>query len=226
MQAVNAAEQRNRLSMILNRLYNAPPNFNFPGHVTAANPNIIPQGGANHFPAGVLDMLRVGDTVEGVDIPGGTTIIKIDVSGLPDTIVMSANAAATADITVSDVAVSSGEIHLYTAVVGPGPTPVPSSFTEADFDTYIEQALANPTGPYTTADGSAQADFAASWILVTNPVVSNTILGYWVDYLVNGTRVVAFYESFPAPIQMAAAGNAVVLTIPVKIPNPGSVVIG
>jgi hypothetical protein len=183
----------------------------FTGDTTIATPNIVN--------AGSLVGLEIGQTVTGPNIPAGSTIIGLSPAA-GGTVTISNNATATAVAqTFNAKFAPTAQVHLYAAPASPGPEPTPASFTEATFDTYAPVSLGVTNGPYTKPDGSAEADFGdVSWVLNALPVTGNVIFGYWVDYLVGVTRTVQAYESFPASKPMNAAGNGIVLTIPVKDP--------
>jgi hypothetical protein len=214
MQQVPIAQQRDRLAQML-ASFPADNVVDFTANTTSGQPTL----------ASVSSTLglQLGMTVTGAGIPSATTIIGLS-SSSPQ-VTLSNNATATAD-TVALVAENTGgsaEVHLYSAAYAGGLDPTPASFTEATFTGYSEQALGEGSGVYTTSSGGSECDFGDfSWVLNSVPATTNTTYGYWVDYLLNGTRVVAMWEDFPAPKPMAATGNAVVLSIPFTLPNPGA----
>lgn len=214
MQIMAHSELRRRLGRLLS-LMGSGPSVSFTGDTTIATPNIVN--------AGSLAGLEVGMTVTGPNIPAGSTIISL-ANSAGGTVTLNNNATATAVAQHFTAAfANTAQVHLFSAAASPGPEPTPASFTEANFDGYAPVALGATNGPYTTADGSAEADFGdVSWVLNATPITPNTIFGYWVDYLVGGVRTVQAYESFSGPKPMTEAGNAIVLTLPVKDPPAAS----
>lgn len=219
LQSVPLTEQRRRLSAQLAR-WPLNSQVAFTGNTTSASATVASVSS--------LTGLEVGMTVTGAGIPAATTIITITNSG-GDSITLSGNATATATGVALTAAWATGtaQIHLYSSAYGGGADPTPASFTEADFDTYTDLTVTTLAGPYSNPDGSAEVDVGLfSWVLTTTPTVGNLIYGYWIDYVPVGggsTRVVACWENLPTPLSMNAAGNAVVLTVPIKLPTPGTV---
>lgn len=219
IQTVGPSEYRRRLRSYLG-IYNVPENVTFTGTVALSNmiTNVTN-----------LSNLRVGQSLTGNGIPPGTTITVVGTGGVNTiTISQAATVAGSLVPLVASGPTASPLIHLAAAVISPGGDPVPSSFTEATFDTYAALPLVG-TAVYSNPDGSAESDFGpCSWVLLAAPVTGNTIYGYWIDYIdpLDGvTRVVSCWESFPTPIPMNAAGNAVVVTPPANMPLPGSAVV-
>lgn len=217
MQVIAASEYRRRLAEMLPFIPGVQVSFK--ADTTAASPAL-----ANLTSVAEIEE---GDVVSGPGIPAGTTIIQV---GPGNAATMSANATASAlqvSLTAQRPASGTAEIHLFKAPFAGGPEPTPASFTECDFTTYTFLPMPNPIGPYTQPDGSAQVDFPGlSWVLTADPATPNPqVFGYWVDYVVGGTRVVSFWENFPAPMPMVSAGQAISLSVPTKAPDPGSVTV-
>lgn len=215
MYILSNSELRRRLGALLNLMGASPP-IVFKADVVIASPNL------NNISSTVG--LEEGDLLSGPQIAPGTTLLQL---GPGPTGLMSLPATATLlQASITSKKVANGQVHLFAAAASPGPEPTPASFTEANFDTYTPLPIGPGSGPFTQPDGSASSEFGdISWVLTVIPVTPNIIFGYWVDYLVNGVRTVAFYESFAGQIPMNDAGNAVVLSIPIKEPPPGSAVV-
>lgn len=117
------------------------------------------------------------------------------------------------------------KIDLLTVAPPSNPDPAFSAFTLADFDGYAPIALASPTTAYNQADGTAEQDYGdLSWILTATPSVGNIILGYVVSVVISSVQVPVMWEPLPS-IPMNAAGNAVVLSLPLCFFTPGSVTV-
>lgn len=220
LQQVPITEQRRRLSAQLAQ-WPIDSSISFTGTTTTASASVNPISS--------IAGLQIGMVVTGLDIPSGTTIIGLSTTA-GGTITLSANATtghATTPLVASFVT-STAQVHLYAAPYGGGADPTPASFTEATFDTYAALDVTLLAGPYSNPDGSAEADLGLfSWVLTATPTTTNLIYGYWVDYFVplgGATRVVSVWENLPTPLPMNAAGNAVVITIPMKLPLPGTVI--
>lgn len=220
LQQIPITEQRRRLSSNFAQ-WPIDSSVSFTGTTTTASASVNPVSS--------LAGLQIGMTVTGLDIPANTTIIALSTTA-GGTITLSANATtghATTPL-VATFTTGTAQIHLYAAPYGGGADPTPASFTEATFDTYAALDVTVLAGPYSNPDGSAEADLGLfSWVLTTTPTTTNLIYGYWIDYIAplgGATRVVSVWENFPTPLPMNSAGNAVVCTVPMKLPLPGTVV--
>jgi hypothetical protein len=220
IQSIPTSEYRRRLAQELSA-WRLGPGPSITGTVTSASAIIT-------APSSVVGV-QIGMLATGTAIPAGTHVIAID-SSVPN-ITLSASASAThagEPITFSwDATGANAEVHLYAAAYTGGLDPLPSDFTEATFDTYAAQDVTTVNGPYTNADGSGEADFGNfGWVLFANPTIGNTIYGYWVDYEdpVSGVRTVALWEDLPSPLPMEELANAVVVSVPMTLPDPGAAV--
>jgi hypothetical protein len=170
----------------------------------------------------------LGKMVVATDLHAGQILVAIASDGLSATLSAVAGSSSIGEtIRVVDVLGTDGAtVHLYTAFAG-GLDPDVLAFTEADFDTYAAIAFGDPAGPYTDPSGNGVVTYPGNaWVLSADPMVGNSILGYWVDYPFNGATVVKLWENFAAPLPMTAAGNAVLLDIPISLPAPGSANVG
>lgn len=171
--------------------------------------------------------LTVGMTVTGPGIPAASTITAMSL--LNDTITISNNTtSANTQAVLTAAGVLDLTVHLYQAPAAPGPEPVPSNFTEANFDGYAAIKITQFVGPFTDASGQAVVQSEQlNWLLVFNPLTPNNIYGYWVDYLPNqsGQATVMLWEPFTSPLPMVQAGNAIPLTVPFEMPLPGNAVV-
>jgi hypothetical protein len=218
IQAIGPSEYRRRLRRYLNG-WPGPVAVTFTGTTSAAT-TITAVTNINN--------LKIGMLIVGTNIPPATHIVSInsalDQISTDNTLL---GVMASVHITAYDTT-QNVQVHLAAAAMSPGNDPTPASFTEATFDTY---APIVPTGTeiFSNPDNSSESDFGdLAWVLTTTPVTGNLIYGYWIDYLdtFDGvTRVVSCWEAFPSPIPMQSAGNAVVFTLPITFPDPGSAVI-
>jgi len=221
LQSVPTSEQRRRLSAQLGQ-WPLNSSVSFTGTTTTSSAAITPVSST----AG----LQIGMTVTGPGLGAGLTIITID-STAGGTVTLSGTATTghAANPMVASFVNSSAQIHLYSTPYGGGEDPGPTDFTEAGFDGYTALDVTMSAGPYSNSDGTAEADLGLfSWVLSTTPVTGNLIYGYWIDYLNplgGATRVVSVWENFPQPIPMNAIGQAVVCTVPMILPTPGSVIV-
>lgn len=213
MQRFGPAELRRWLTRALTRLAVFP--LNITGQVTS--------GSAVIQNPSVTTGFQIGDAITGPGIPPNTTITKID--SVTPTITMSAN--ATANTTLAVITITSGtplKIHLYQSPPSPHIDPLVSDFQECNFDTYAPILLTDWQGVFNNATGAAENDSEnLTWILSANPVTPNNVFGYWLDYGAVGSAPaqVMLWESFPAPVPMQAAGNAVQIAVPLTQPTPG-----
>lgn len=218
VQTIGPSEYRRRLRSYLST-WDVPHIINFTG-TTAASATVTVVTNIGN--------LRIGQVVTGGGFPAGTTVVAIN--STTDQITLSNATAGTGTLVplVASGPTASPLIHLAAAPMSPGGDPTPADFTEASFDSYSSLPFTG-TAVYSNTDGSAESDFGPiSWVLLATPVTSNIIYGYWIDYLdpMDGTtRVVSVWEAFPMPINMNAAGQAVVVTPPMKAPLPGSAVL-
>lgn len=175
-----------------------------------------------------LTGIQVGMKVTGGGFAAGTTVISV--ASASSTVVMSAATATTGTLealTFAFGASVTAKCHLYNVAYSGGPDPTPASFTEETSSWYSALAVGAGSGPYTNPDGSAEIDFGdLAWILFTDPSSPSTEYGYWIDYLdpVSGLTVVAAWENFATPVVMSAIGNAVVISVPINYPLPGSAI--
>lgn len=220
VQSIPTSEFRRRLNQQLTgwQLGGAIP---FTGTTTIATTDITAPSS--------LQGLQVGMTITGAGIPANTIITAVDSALHKVTINNAATASAAGVALVANFfgPNSSARVRLYAAPFSGSLDPSPSDFTEATFDTYAYQPVQTYTGPYSNTDGSAEVSLGDyGWVLFANPTISNTIYGYWVEYvdLYSGATVVAFWEDFPSPLPMEEIGNAVVVTIPTTLPDPGAAV--
>lgn len=216
-QAIGPAEYRRRLGSML-KLWPIDQSFTLVG---ATHTSTTVDG------LGTIAPIEVGMTITGAGIPAATTVTAVGPTAGTITISNAATAtAAGVTFTFAWVA-SSAEVHLFAAPFSGPIDPGPSDFTEATFDGYAAITIASFAGPYSLQGGSAEVDFGNfSWVLLATPTVGNTIYGYWVDYLYpagGATRVVSVWEAFPTPLAMNADGDAVVFSLPINLPLPGSV---
>lgn len=197
-----------------------PRSFNFAGNTTIGTPGIT-------FGSWPTVPITIGAPLSGVEVPPGTTVLAADKGAL--TLTMSQNALGTAAATPLVIgnasAAGAPELHLYTATDGPGPNPTPADFTEATFDTYAPLSIPSSTPVFTDPNGNAVTVIDVNYALAADPVTPNTILGYWIDVDISGTRQVIAWESFPSPKPMTANGDAVVGTVPLSLPAALSAVL-
>lgn len=167
-----------------------------------------------------------GMTVSGTHIAPGTTVVSTDEALTKVTITPASTGTGTMLPFTFQWLTSAAKVHLISAPIAVGNDPIPSDFTEATFTGYAAIAISNNYGPYTASDGGGEIDFGdIAWVLSSIPATGNTIYGYWIDYPYpagSGTRVVACWEPFLPALPMTTTGQAVVLSIPLKDPNPGS----
>jgi len=219
MQAVAISELRRRLSAIL-RLFPADDAVVFTGDVTVGNNNVMNVSSFDGLEVGMAITDSAGN------FPPGTTIASLNVPATQLILSNVSGGTTVGDTFTATLSPATAQVHLFKAPFAGGTDPSPAAFTEADFDTYAAKPVGTPIGPYTNPDGSAEVDFGDfGWVLTATPVTANTIYGYWVDYVYprsGVTRVVSFWETLPTPIVMNAIADAVVLSIPVTLPDPSS----
>jgi hypothetical protein len=171
--------------------------------------------------------LELGMVVSGPGIFAGSTILAMSL--LNDTITLShATTSRNTQAVLTAEAPFDLTVHLYRVPASPGPEPTPSGFVEANFDGYAAMSIQQFIGPFTDAAGQAVVQSEQlNWILMTTPIVPNNIYGYWVDYLPNqsGQAIVMLWEAFSTVLPMVQAGQAVPLTVPFEMPNPGNAVV-
>jgi hypothetical protein len=215
-QNISASEYRRALVRQLSPLGVVPTQFTADitlGSATLANPS------------STLD-LSVGDVVSGMGIADGAKITAID-SAAPSVTLDTVAIASGTTVVLSAVPNVAVTVHLYKSPASPGPEPTPDSFTECDFDGYSSVVFTLYIGPYTSPAGEATYDCEkVSWILSSDPSVSNNVYGYWIDYgdpSSSGPKTVMLWEPFLTPLPMAAAGNGVIIVVPLQMPDPGTV---
>lgn len=217
VQTVGPAENRRRLRSVLGSL----------GIDTTIGGTWTSSGTATVTAVTNVANLRVGMLVTGGGVSPGTTISEI----VSSTSIVLSSAATTVGSLIPFSATNApsattAKIHLYAAPFSGGVDPTPASFTEATFDSYLPLAVTT-TPVFSNPDFSAEADSGdLSWVLIATPTTGNTIYGYWIDYVdpTDGvTVVVAFWEPFAVPLPMNVVGNAVVCSVPFKLPLPGTV---
>lgn len=171
--------------------------------------------------------LELNMVVSGPGIQAGSTIQAMSL--LNDTITLSKNTTSkNIQAVLTAQAPIDLTVHLVRLPPSPGPEPTPASFTEANFDGYAPLVIQQYVGPFTDASGQAVVQSEQlNWILMTNPVTPNNIYAYWVDYLPGGSgqATVMLWENFTAPQPMVQAGQAIPLTVPFEMPNPGNAVL-
>ena len=226
LQQVGPREWRDRLLAVLSQMGAIPPGVFFTGTNVMGTAVITAVTGLD------LNFLKVGQGISGTGVPPGSVIIGI-------------STAAGGTVTISQVTTVAGgpgtyevgqslgatNVHLFQSAYGGGSDPTSAYMLsiEADFDTYTSLQLTGGTPIYSNTDGSAESDFGPfAWVLTATPAVTNLIYGYWVDAsdpVTGATLKVVTWESFPNPIPMQVVGNAVVFSVPITAPNPGTVTV-
>jgi hypothetical protein len=226
LQNVGPREWRDRLLAVLSQMGSIPPGVFFTGTNVMGTAVITAVTGID------LNFLKVGQGISGTGVPPGTVLIGISTAA-GGTLTMSQVTTVAGGPGTYEVGQSLGasNVHLFKSAYGGGSDPTAAYFAtiEADFDTYTSMQLTGGTPIYSNTDGSAESDFGPfAWVLTAIPVTTNLIYGYWVDGpdpLTGLTLKVVTWESFPNPIPMQVAGNAVVFSVPMTAPMPGTVTV-
>lgn len=88
---------------------------------------------------------------------------------------------------------------------------------EADYTTYAQAAITAWGAPYApTGGGAAITAPTEQFTLAATPAQPNTIGGYWIE---TAAGDVVLIRQFDDPVPMVVAGNAVLITPTIAIPN-------
>lgn len=110
-------------------------------------------------------------------------------------------------------------IKLFKSGFSPDPGTVVADLDaeEADYTTYTPATVTAFGDPYApTGGGAAITAPTEQFTLAATPVAPNTIGGFWLE---SAAGDVILIRQFDDPVPMVVAGNAVLITVTIAIPN-------